>query len=54
VGAIMQDSVEALGEDYIKTELYPDTTVWVRDFTYHMGDPLLEYYFRILHSTITQ
>jgi sulfatase modifying factor 1 len=29
VGAIMQDSVEALGEDYIKTELYPDTTVWV-------------------------
>jgi sulfatase modifying factor 1 len=45
VNAIMTDSVEALGEDYIKTELYPDTTVWVRDFTYHMGDPLLEYYY---------
>lgn len=25
-------------------DLLPDTTVWVRDFTHHMGDPLVEYY----------
>ncbi|MFT5956079.1 MAG: sulfatase modifying factor 1, partial [Cyclobacteriaceae bacterium] len=25
-------------------DLMPDTTVWVRDFTHHMGDPLVEYY----------
>jgi formylglycine-generating enzyme required for sulfatase activity len=23
---------------------YPDTTVWVRDFSHHMGDPMMEYY----------
>jgi formylglycine-generating enzyme len=27
------------------TELYPDTTVWVRDFSHHMGDPMMEYYY---------
>ena len=45
VDAIKQDSLDVLGEEYVMTELYPDTTVWVRDFTYHMGDPLLEYYY---------
>ncbi|MDH5381027.1 MAG: SUMF1/EgtB/PvdO family nonheme iron enzyme [Cyclobacteriaceae bacterium] len=25
--------------------LYPDTTVFVRDFAHHMGDPLQDYYF---------
>ena len=25
-------------------DLLPDTTVWVSDFTHHMGDPLVEYY----------
>lgn len=25
-------------------DLMPDTTVWARDFTHHMGDPLLAYY----------
>lgn len=24
---------------------YPDTTVWMRDFTHHLGDPMLEYYY---------
>ena len=39
IDAIKQDSLDVLGEEYVMTELYPDTTVWVRDFTYHMGDP---------------
>ncbi len=25
--------------------MYPDTTVWVRDFSHHMGDPIQDYYF---------
>jgi formylglycine-generating enzyme len=25
-------------------DLKPDTTVWMKDFTHHMGDPLVEYY----------
>lgn len=25
-------------------DLLPDTTVWTKDFTHHMGDPLVEYY----------
>src|SRR5712672_2051352 len=24
--------------------LYPDTTVWMKDFAHHMGDPLVTYY----------
>lgn len=43
--AILMDSIDVLGEDYVMTELYPDTTVWVRDFTHHMGDPMMEYYY---------
>jgi len=31
--------------DDIYNELYPDTTVWMKDFTYHLGDPLTQYYF---------
>ena len=27
-----------------KTKYYPDTTVWMKDFTHHMGDPLVDYY----------
>jgi len=27
-----------------KTKYYPDTTVWTKDFSHHMGDPLVEYY----------
>ncbi|GAB2551351.1 T9SS ring complex lipoprotein PorK/GldK [Rufibacter soli] len=43
--AIRQDSLDILGEEFVMTQLYPDTTVWVKDFTYHMGDPLMEYYY---------
>lgn len=32
-------------EDFM-TDLYPDTTVWVRDFSHHMGDPMMEYYWK--------
>lgn len=39
------DSVDVLGEEFVQTELYPDTTVWVRDFSHHMGDPMMEYYY---------
>jgi formylglycine-generating enzyme len=45
MNVIRQDSLDVLGEEYVMTELYPDTTVWVRDFTYHMGDPMMEYYY---------
>ena len=29
-----------------KRPFYPDTTVWMRDFSHHMGDPLLQYYWQ--------
>ncbi len=45
ITVMLTDSVEALGEEYIMRELYPDTAVWVRDFAHHMGDPMLEYYY---------
>jgi len=45
IDQMMLDSVQTLGEEYIKTNLYPDTTVWVRDFAYHMGDPMMVYYY---------
>jgi len=41
---IMEDSMSVLGEEFVMKELYPDTTVWVKDFAHHMGDPLLVYY----------
>jgi len=25
---------------------YPDTTVWMKDFSHHMGDPLVDYYWQ--------
>ncbi len=42
---MLNDSIDVLGEEYVMTELYPDTTVWVKDFTHHMGDPMMEYYY---------
>lgn len=42
---MVTDSMSILGEPFVMTQLYPDTTVWVKDFTYHMGDPLMEYYY---------
>lgn len=45
VNALLADSVSVLGEEEIMANFYPDTTVWKNDFTYHNGDPMLEYYF---------
>jgi EgtB-related family protein len=31
---------------------FPDTTVWMRDFSHHMGDPMMEYYY--MHPAFDQ
>ena len=46
INLYLKDSVATLGEDYIMKELYPDSTVWERNFTHHMGDPMVEYYYQ--------
>ncbi len=43
--AVIEDSMSVLGEDFVMTELYPDTTVWIKDFTHHFGDPIAAYYY---------
>jgi formylglycine-generating enzyme len=45
IEVMLNDSLDVLGEQYIMTELYPDTAVWVKDFAHHMGDPMMEYYY---------
>lgn len=45
VNAMLSDSVSVLGEEFIMTSLYPDSSVWKKDFTYHNGDQMTEYYF---------
>ncbi|MCC9168457.1 SUMF1/EgtB/PvdO family nonheme iron enzyme [Pontibacter harenae] len=40
-----QDSGSYTINDMYALGIYPDTAVWVKDYTYHMGDPLMEYYF---------
>jgi len=45
VNAMLEDSIDVLGEEYIMSELYPDTSVWLDDFSHHMGDPMVEYYY---------
>lgn len=45
VNSMYADSVQVLGEEWITKNVYPDTTVWKNDFTYHNGDPMTEYYF---------
>ncbi|BDD00235.1 SUMF1/EgtB/PvdO family nonheme iron enzyme [Persicobacter psychrovividus] len=42
---LLEDSVSVLGEEEIMAKYYPDTTVWMKDFTHHYGDPLLESYY---------
>jgi len=44
MNAMLTDS-SALGVEYLYAELYPDTSVWTRDFSHHMGDPMMEYYY---------
>lgn len=38
------DFLVGLGANYVQDELYPDTTVWSKNYTHHMGDPLVQYY----------
>lgn len=45
VNAMLADSAASIGEEEIMAKYYPDTTVWKNDFTYHNGDPMLEYYY---------
>ena len=45
VVSISEGSEVDLGDDYVFEDLYPDTTVWFRDFSHHMGDPLVQYYY---------
>lgn len=40
-----QDTSGNWSEGEVMDQLYPDTTVWMTDFTYHMGDPLVQYYY---------
>ena len=45
MNSMMTDSVSVLGEEFIMSTLYPDTSVWSKDFTYHNGDQMTEYYY---------
>jgi formylglycine-generating enzyme len=45
MNVMFEDSVSVLGEEYIMQKLYPDTTVWSKDFTYHNGDQMTESYY---------
>jgi formylglycine-generating enzyme len=45
VNSMTTDSVSVLGEEFIMSTLYPDTAVWSKDFSYHNGDQMTEYYF---------
>ncbi len=45
MNVMLTDSVDVLGLDKIMDELYPDTNVWMKDFSHHYGDPMMEYYY---------
>ncbi|MDH5598228.1 MAG: SUMF1/EgtB/PvdO family nonheme iron enzyme [Cyclobacteriaceae bacterium] len=45
INQLFEDSVSVLGEEGIYENYYPDTMVWVRDFSHHMGDPIQDYYY---------
>lgn len=36
----------SIGTDEFKEKYYPDTTVWMKDFSHHMGDPMVDYYWQ--------
>ncbi|HHP7240506.1 MAG TPA: SUMF1/EgtB/PvdO family nonheme iron enzyme [Cyclobacteriaceae bacterium] len=41
----IQEGAEAsLPEGFVIEDLIPDTMVWVEDYTHHLGDPLMAYY----------
>lgn len=41
---ILEGSEVDLPDGMVIEDLIPDSTVWTRDFTHHMGDPLMVYY----------
>lgn len=45
VNYMMADSATTLGEEFIRTNLMPDSTVWKKDFSYHNGDQMTEHYY---------
>ncbi len=45
MNSMLADSVSVFGEEFIMSTLYPDTAVWTKDFTYHNGDQMTEYYY---------
>lgn len=45
MNSMMTDSVSVLGEEFIMSTLYPDTSVWSKDFTYFNGDVMTENYY---------
>jgi sulfatase modifying factor 1 len=42
-GAI--EGFEAPSAEDFRQKFYPDTTVWIKDFSHHMGDPIQDYYY---------
>lgn len=38
------ESTETITEEEVREKYYPDTSVWIKDFSYHLGDPLARYY----------
>jgi formylglycine-generating enzyme len=36
---------EIVDQQGVTDELYPDTMVWINDYTHHMGDPMTQYYY---------
>ena len=42
--AMSEGSEVDLPEGITLEDIYPDTAVWVRDYTHHMGDPMMVYY----------
>lgn len=46
ITVLLTDSLDVMGEDSIRKAYYPDTTVWMKDFSHHYGDPMLDYYYQ--------
>ncbi|MCG8473957.1 MAG: SUMF1/EgtB/PvdO family nonheme iron enzyme [Cytophagales bacterium] len=45
IHVLLEDSVSDLGEELIYERYYPDTASWNTDFSHHLGDPMVAYYF---------
>lgn len=40
-----ENLLEAIDEEFVRTQLYPDSNVWRNDFTHHMADTRVDYYY---------